>query len=399
VSFQSRILNSDGTQDKYANDAIEAAWKEFSKRENVDVEGRLNLTEMCKLYMSTVAEDGEVLIRKYYGIGGKYNFQLKFYDPDQIDFEYNDQLKNGEFVKFGIHFYESGKRKGYYFKSNSQYSPSRMFIPANEIIHEFIVLKAMQKRGLPWASTALLRLNMLGGYEEAALVNARVGASKMGFFTSADGEGYGQENENGDFTIEANAGEFENLPPGVDFQSFDPAYPNGEFDSFVKGALRGISSGLNVSYHNLANDLSQVNYSSARVGELSDREVWKMLQDWLIESFLMPVFNEWLELSLSSGYIKTIKGNPFPYDLLDKFKKPAFQGRRWQWVDPLKEAKAQQALIDNRLKSRSAVIREQGLDPDDVWLEIQRENDRMKELGITPDEMQETEVLENEENN
>ncbi len=386
-SFQSRVVNFDGSQDTAANNAIEKAWKDFCKRDNCDIEGRLNLTEMTKLYISTVAEDGEVVLRKYNE--GKYNFQLRFIDSNSIDFDYDTDLKNGEYIRFGVHFLESGKRKGYYFQDNNHLNPGRFFVPANEIIHEFVILKALQKRGIPWASTALLRLNMLGGYEEAALVNARVGASKMGFYTTPDGDtDIGERQSDGSLVTDAEAGTFEQLPEGVEFTSYDPAYPSGEFDGFVKSSLRGISSGLNVSYHTLANDLSDVNYSSARIGELSDREVWKMLQDWVIESFLMPVFEEWLIISLGTGTIKTVNGNKFPYNV-EKFNAPVFQGRRWQWVDPQKEANAQKILIDNNLKSRSSVIREQGLDPDDVWLEIQREKEKMKELGITTTEIEE----------
>ena len=39
-------------------------------------------------------------------------------------------------------------------------------------------------------AAALTRLKMLDGYEEAELVAARTAASKMGFFTSPDGDGY-----------------------------------------------------------------------------------------------------------------------------------------------------------------------------------------------------------------
>jgi len=230
---------------------------------------------------------------------------------------------------------------------------------------------------------------MLGGYEEAALVNARTGAAKMGFYTTPDGNmEIGEVQDDGSLVTTAEPGTFEQLPQGVEFNSYDPAYPSGEFDGFVKSSLRGISSGLNVSYHTLANDLSDVNYSSARIGELSDREAWKMLQDWVIESFLQPIFDEWLENALLIGEIKTVNGNSFPFNL-DKFNAPTFQGRRWQWVDPQKEANAQKILIDNNLKSRSAVIREQGQDPEEVWLEIQRENEKMKDLDITTAETEE----------
>lgn len=69
-----------------------------------------------------------------------------------------------------------------------------------------------------------------------------------------------------------------------------------------------------------------------------------------------------------------------------KHRRLSWQPRRWQAVDPQKEAQANKLALDERLKSRSEIIRESGRDPEEVWLEIQRENERMEELQIKPAE-------------
>jgi len=61
-----------------------------------------------------------------------------------------------------------------------------------------------------------------------------------------------------------------------------------------------------------------------------------------------------------------------------------YQGRRWAWVDPQKDGNANKLAIDNRLKSRSQIMRESGDDPESVWREIQHEEEIMRELGIQP---------------
>lgn len=61
-----------------------------------------------------------------------------------------------------------------------------------------------------------------------------------------------------------------------------------------------------------------------------------------------------------------------------------YQGRRWAWVDPQKDGNANKLAIDNRLKSRSQIMRESGDDPESVWREIQREEQIMEQLGIQP---------------
>jgi len=226
----------------------------------------------------------------------------------------------------------------------------------------------------------MLRLHMLSEYEDSAIVNARVGASKMGFFTSDDAEGFGGEPDasTGELITGAEPGTFEQLPTGTTFQSFHPDYPNGEFGTFCASMLRGIASGLGVSYNTLANDLSDVNFSSMRHGALEERELWKTLQNWLIEAFHQRVFVAWLTESSLRGNVKGID----PTQVGAIAENISWQPRRWQWVDPAKEMKANLDAISARLRSRSDIIREMGRDPEDVWLEIQREQDLLRELGI-----------------
>ena len=63
-------------------------------------------------------------------------------------------------------------------------------VPADEIIHAYLPQRAEQTRGVSLVATAMANVKMLNGYLEAEIVAARVGASKMGFFTSPDGDGY-----------------------------------------------------------------------------------------------------------------------------------------------------------------------------------------------------------------
>lgn len=60
--------------------------------------------------------------------------------------------------------------------------------------------------------------------------------------------------------MDASPGTFAQLAAGQDFKEFDPQYPNGEFDSFHKAVLKGIASGLGVSYTALSNDLEATSY-------------------------------------------------------------------------------------------------------------------------------------------
>jgi lambda family phage portal protein len=389
--LQVRSKNQNGKLDVTANDAIEKTWKDWGKAWNCSIDGRLSFTELQRLIVSTIAGDGEALIRKHRR--GKYGFQLEIIDASWLDETYNDELNNGNIVRLGIEYNGTSTPVAYYLadpktRANmfTGYNNSKNYVrvPANQIYHIYLTDFVAQKRGIPWMSTSMLRMHHLKGYENAALVNARTGASKMGFFTSATGSEYTGEgtNELGETISTAEPGTFEQLPEGVAFTKYDPEYPNGEFSAFTKATLRGIASGLGISYNKLANDLESVNFSSMRSGELDERETWKLLQEWFIDSFLERLYIDWLEVVIFKPGIFTTNGR-LSVEKIDKYKTVTFQGKRWPWVDPMKDVQAAILAVDNGLRSRSDVIRETtGREPEDVWKEMQHENEVIEELGI-----------------
>jgi len=52
-------------------------------------------------------------------------------------------------------------------------------VPASDVFHLFVPERAEQLRGYTWLHAVLMRAQMLQGYEEAALVAARVGATRL----------------------------------------------------------------------------------------------------------------------------------------------------------------------------------------------------------------------------
>lgn len=384
-NFQARTQDPSGQLDTLANDSLETTFADWCKKGQCDVQSGLSFKEIQRLAASTVAEDGELFIIKHYS--GKYSFQLQLIDPEAVPVKYTDPQAN---IYFGIEYNSFGKPTAYHIKTtpnnpNGYQSGGDWYepIPASRVYHLFIRERVGLKRGIPWMATALLRMKMLNGFEDAALVNARVGASKMAFFTSPDGTAYTGSDTNaaGEVITEVTPGMAEQLPAGVQVQTFDPTYPNNEFGTFTKAALRGIAAGLGVSYFKLGNDLEGVNYSSGRLGELEDRELWKALQDWFKEDFLIPLYEDWLTVQIQKGNL-TVNGKPLKPERIEKYKKVSFNGRRWSWVDPQKEVAAQEKQISLGIRSRSDIIRESGRDPEEVWLEIQRERERMQALGI-----------------
>ncbi len=57
-------------------------------------------------------------------------------------------------------------------------------LSADEVLHLYIQERPGQTRGVTWFASALQRLHMLDGYENAELVRARASSALMGFITS-----------------------------------------------------------------------------------------------------------------------------------------------------------------------------------------------------------------------
>lgn len=391
-------FQSAGKYDHVANDAIEAAFRLWGRRGTCDLSGRLGWVEMQRLAIQTVGIDGECLVYMDSSADNAFGFGVRLIDPAALDSDLNVELAaNRNRICFGIELDANDRPVRYYLKA-SRHSPGAQYldngrayhiIPADYIIHLFLPEAVGQKRGLPMMAGALARMNMLSGYEDAAITAARVGAAKMGFFTSPDGESYTGTGDGPEGTTitDVQPGHFEQLPSGVDFTAFNPDYPHQQFGEFVKTCLRGISSGLNVSYHALSNDLEGVNYSSIRAGVLEDRETWKSLQNWFIEGFVQPIYERWVRTAVMRSAIKLPNGSTLRDSDIDRYLVASYQPRRWAWVDPQKDTTANVLAVQNALKSRSEIIREQGRDPEDVWRELADEQEQLKALGITSAEM------------
>lgn len=387
-----------GRPDDYVNRTIEMAWANWAKPQNCSMSGALSLASIQNICIESTAIDGEILVRKYRD-GNKLRVQL--IESDYLDHELNTKLKDGASIRMGVemdsfkrptfyHLWDGNPNDPYYYQSPNGHR--RIRIPAAQIIHLFIRRRPDQSRGYPWLTSAMTRMNMLGGYEEAELTASRVAACKMGFFKTKGDTAYrGPDDGAGNKLMDAEPGSFEDIGD-LELQTFDPQHPNSQYGMFMKTALRGIAAGLGVSYHSLANDFESVNFSSGRLGSGEEREYWKALQCWLIEQLLKPLFEEWLELELASGRIA------LPMSKFDKFNQPNFRGRRWAYINPIQEVNANIEAIKHGLTSRTRVLAEQGLELHEVLEEIKAEEDMADKLdiniGVVPTETEAPEPME-----
>lgn len=393
--LQVRAKNQDGTLDKAANDAIETHFVRWCS--TADIAGRMGFSHLLRVAVKSVGRDGEVLVRIVRDGALPYGIALQLLEPDRLDETINARLDGGNLIRMGVEVNSFGRPVAYWVKSAHPGENYQQFgqikaerVLAKDIYHVFIQERPEQVRGYTWFHAVLQRMNMLHGYEEAAVVAARVGAAKMGVFVRKDDAAStlevtaDQRDTAGNLTMSAEAGEFVELPAGYELQSWNPEYPHANFESFLKQCLRGVASGLDVATHNLSGDMTDVNYSSARIAELDERDSWMVLQDWLFDQLATPIYKEWLASALIRGAITLEKtGKTLPAERLGKFMEVSrFQGRRWAWIDPAKEVDAALKAIDGKLTSRTEAVGSQGREFEDVIDEQSQEQNYMKEKGV-----------------
>jgi len=374
-TLAANVRNTSGSKDERANKAIEDEYKEFSKPENFEVTGQFSRSQLERLGISTCATHGEFMVVRIIDRSiNKWGIAFQILDPLMVDSTYFSDLGNGVAIRAGVEMDAYRRPLAYHINQYDSWGHEffesynkRVRIPIDRVTHAFMPELINQPRGLPWMRTSLWQMRMLKGYGDAAVTNARVGASAMGLFTNEDAD------DDDDYFIDAaEPGTFADIG-NRKLVNWDPQYPNGEFDPFTKSVLHWLSSGLLVSYHSLTGDLSDVNFSSIRQGELDQREVWKGLQSWFSEALCRKLYEQWLEIAILGSKIK-VGNTPLRLDRLNRYKNVNFIGRRWDWVDPLKDINAKAKEIELGITTRARVIRERSNeDPNEIFEEVKKE--------------------------
>lgn len=394
----SKPMDSDTEVDVEAKNSIERHWLIWSKKESRPEMSGQSFRSFCNLVIRSAALDGEVFIWERTGtFVNPYRYSVRLMEPGSVDVQLNKELRGENVIRMGVEYDSDRFPVAYHILAaekdigtfvHGETGRRYLRVPSDEIIHLYLHDGIWQTRGVPWIHPALIRFNQLEKYEEAELVSARGGASKMGFITDGDdGSGYvGDDDEDeadDDYLIEEfEPGVIGRLKKGQVFTSFNPDHPNAVYPEFVKINLRGIAAALGESYNQFAQDLEGVSFGSLRQGALSERAVWMGLQAWLIEEAFDRIFGNWLHSGLMSRAITNRNGKPLPFERLQKFLEHEWQPRRWDWIDPLKDTAADRMQQEDLTMSRSERIRKRGRQPTEVFQEIATENTLMETLGI-----------------
>ena len=415
IKLQSQVLQLRGSKrDNRINNEIEAKWSYWTRPNACDCSGRYSFHDFEWLASGAMCESGEAMfriIRRPFG-ESKVPLGLQMLESDLLDESYQGETraKSNEW-RNGVEVDEWGRPVRYailtrhpgdsFFQGSNSPGRKHVLLPADDVIHLFMPERPGQNRGVPWFHSVMADAHQLQGYEEAAVIRARAGASIMGFITNNEGELIADDVENNQRISEFEPGTFKYLSPGESVSVPDIDSPDQQFEMFVKNKVRRFASGFGCSYETLSRDFSDTNYSSSRLSLLEDREHWRVVQKYLIDSLHRRVFKEWLNLAVLSGEL------PFPdFELRPtRYNQAKWMPRGWSWVDPLKEVKAFREAEQAGYLSKADVISSySGGDYDETITALAREQQFASDAGIKldkdldlTDEGTQLELLESEE--
>lgn len=401
IRLQMRVKLPNGKPDRATNALIEAAFAKWCKRGNCDVSRSMSWAEIEGTALSSLPRDGELVWRPRPGMG-PMGWQMQLLPAPVLDVTVN-RTWGGNRVRMGVEFNADGERTAYWLKatkagdgtSDGITSVGRhVRVEASLLHHHYVAEEIDQLRGIPWLSVGARRLWLLHDFEDSAAVASSNAAKRQGFFTSADGSappGFSDHvvsqvldaakaagkvlspDEIKALTDAAQKytsvvpGQFDTLPTGYDFKAFESAWPNINADTYVKQQIRGWSAARGSSYVSIGNDLEAVNYSSAQVGIVQEREHFKTIQERLISWLHQPTIEALLPyLILSEPRLRMSR-------LADYIAGVTWQPRRWSPIDPVKDATAKQIRLSLKLASRRRIIAEGGDDPDEILAEAEEE--------------------------
>jgi len=388
--FRPRCSFGPERPDAVANQWLLEQWHGWgAERKFVSVDGRLNFVQLCKLAVRAVPRDGEFLCRmRRAPAGNPYLFSLEPLDPARLPASYNQaRTANGNKVVMGVEMdAESNRPVAYHLNLSSETAWSGVpgaalaltRVPAEEIVHLFLVQRPESWRGMTWFAPTVQRFANLNGYEEAEVVAARVSAARMGFLEpQIDADEFDRDKFDENPPVETyEPGTIKPLPYGWKYNEPTLTHPSSGYAPYVKGVLRSVAGALGVSYNNLNNDLEGVNYSSIKAGTINERDFYENLQEWFASAFLREVYRAWLKMQLLR------EDCPFPSSRFTHLCRVEFKPRKFLWIDPLKDAMFYEMARKNLWISDTDICDALGADIDDVYEQIAREQKKRAALGI-----------------
>lgn len=357
-----------------------ALWKNWAETTACDFMGRKNLYGIQRLVVNAVYTDGEVFIRQRRNASKAIPLQLQVLEADYLDAGKSyAKLDNGGRIDAGIETDAEGRVTAYWLwqqhpNDNTQWiSLDSVRVPADEVLHIYTEDRPGQLRGVSKMASMMFGLRDFAEYEDAQLIRQKIAAC-FSIFVTGEGEVRPGDPEYDGAPMErVEPGTIEYLPPGKGVQYGTP--PTVEnYDEYSRAILRGAAAGAGLTYEAFTGDLSNVNFSSGRMGWIEQSRYIKELQeDVMILQLCSPVWEWFITAAKLRGAIRA-----------EALFETNWTAPRREMIDPVKETKALNDMLRAGLTSWQDVIRELGGDPDVLRAEMAEDMSMFDAMNAKP---------------
>ncbi|MCD8294671.1 MAG: phage portal protein [Clostridia bacterium] len=355
------------------NDTIEATWRRWCKKQNCDVTGTQSFMEIMRMCVRRKKVDGGILIVKRYTRDGFLPFKLQTFEVDELDSSYMSPRRKNDKVVGGIELDKYNKPVGYYIR---QYTVDGMmadpiYVKAEDAIFLYTKSRPSQVREISDMSPTITRVRDANEFMTAVSVKQRIEACLSVFIkrelpTQGIGRvgspGKGRESYEGKSLV---PGMIKELNAGDDVSVVNPQGQATDATQYIKLQQRLIAAGQGISYEATSRDMSESNYSSARQGIIEDDMTYaaekEMLMDAMDEIYETFIISMWLAGELEAKDF---------WDNKDKYFEHIWVAAPKKWIDPQKEAGANQIALQTGQKTFKQIAAEQGRDWKDQVDEI-----------------------------
>jgi len=382
AGIMARSNSGDEDLDALANEL----WDEWVKA--ADADGQLDFYGLQELAVGIMVEGGEALVRRRLrrpGNGLRVPLQLQVLEGDHLDIAKSGETAQGRKAVQGVEFDTEGRRQAYWLfrdhPGNGWLTSPKAFqsvrVPADEIVHLYRKERT-QTRGVPWGSAVITNVRDADDYDVAEIIRKKTEACVVAIVTGAD---EGEEGIAPSSVVDADGRPVEKFEPGLIAYShggkdvkFNSPSAVGGYTDYRRASLQSISAGYLVPYELLTGDLSEVNFTSARVGLVEFRRLVDTVQWLTVIPMLLDRIRVWF---CHAAYLAGELPVPF---VPCEWNPPAFES-----VNPIDDANAELIEMRSGTLTWDEAVSRRGRNPDDVMAETIARFEKFDEHGLVFD--------------
>lgn len=384
IGVEPQPRRPDGTIHTEYAEALLEAWRDWCRYP--EVTHRLPWPRLQRALARAWLRDGEVFAQFVTGNrpdlrhGTRVPFSLEAFEADLVPMDLTDQQKN---IVQGIERNTWGQPIAIHVLKTDPSSLGLPItgqtkrIPWDRALHLATLDHIGQVRGVSEFASVITRLEDIKDYEESERVAAKIAAMLTAYVKKGQPDQYTPTDDGEPRQLNLRPGMIiDDLAPGEDIGMIDSNRPNPNLITFRQGQLRAVSAGLGGSYSSISKDYNGT-YSAQRQELVEQWIHYAVLCDEFTGEICKPVWEEFVEAAHLSGVVRK------PADLKPGSHNDAlYTAQAMPWIDPLKEANAWAALVENGFASEVEAIRRRGGNPRDVLEQIADFRKKADELGV-----------------